>query len=259
MNENRFAHLYSFLDLTSLNDTDHPEQIGRWTSDWVKVWERSEGQLKPAAICVFAPLVPFVLQHLGGMNVPVAAVTGNFPTGKAPQFLKAAETQYALEQGATEIDLVIDRGYAAAGDWHAIVEEVARVKAAAGSAPLKVILETGQFSDANIIRQMANAALDGGADFLKTSTGKISAGASLQAAEILTQAILDKGNPTTMGVKISGGVREPQQAEEYVTLVQRLRGRAVSPRDFRIGASGLAGTLASGFFGETAETPKTGY
>lgn len=259
MEEKRSAFLYQFLDITSLNDTDHPEQIGKWTKEWVQLWERSEGLLTPAAICVFAPLVPYVIRHLGGMKIPVAAVTGNFPTGKAPQFLKVAETQYALEQGASEIDLVIDRGYAASGQWHAITEEVARVKAAAGNAALKVILETGQFSDPEIIRQMAKAALEGGADFLKTSTGKISAGASLQAAEILTQAVLEKGNASALGIKISGGVREPQQAEAYLALVENMRGMTLTTQNFRIGASGLAGTLASDFFGVSSEASKTGY
>lgn len=249
MNREELVKLYQHLDITSLNDTDNPEQIRTWVKGWTDIWEKSNRELKPASICVYAPLVSDVMAALGDMKVPVAAVSGNFPSGKTSPELKAEETRYAVSLGAGEIDMVIDRGWAASGNWEKIRREVQAVKSACGAAILKVILETGQFKEADIIKNMALAALDGGADFLKTSTGKIPEGASEFAARILLDALNQTGR-TNCGLKISGGVRTAEQAEMYRNLVLTLRGEEFyTPRLFRIGASGLAGALADKYFG----------
>jgi deoxyribose-phosphate aldolase len=186
-----------------------------------------------AAICVYPEWVERVL----GAGVPVAAVA-NFPAGEDDPDLAAREAAAAVEAGAREIDVVVPWQAFAAGDDRAIERVVAATRAAIGDGVgLKAILETGSLDGAGAIRAAGEQALAAGADFLKTSTGKVGAGASLAATRVLLEVVRDAGHG---GVKASGGVRSAEQAAEYLALADEVMGAGwATPERFRIGASSL--------------------
>jgi deoxyribose-phosphate aldolase len=190
-----------------------------------------------AAICVYPEWVGRVL----GAGVPVAAVA-NFPAGKDDPDLAAREAAEAVEAGAAEIDVVVPWGPFLAGSDDAIERTVAATRRAIGDGVgLKAILETGSLGDADTIRDVAERALGAGAGFLKTSTGKVGAGASLDATRVLLEVVRDAGHG---GVKASGGVRTAEQAAEYLALADEVMGAGwATPERFRIGASSLVDDL----------------
>ncbi len=210
-----------------------------------------------AAVCVWPRFVPQAKAALARTGIRVATVV-NFPTGTATPEAAAGEAGAALAAGADEIDMVVPWQALKAGDTDAVRDAVRAVKAASGAAPVKAILETGALNDAALIGLAAERALDGGADFLKTSTGKAAAGATPEAAEILLAAIARHGG--TAGFKVSGGVRSLADAAAYLAIADRIMGAGwAGPRHFRIGASGLLDALLAALGDGAAAEDGDGY
>jgi deoxyribose-phosphate aldolase len=231
------------VDLTSLGTDDTPALIT------ALCWEAQQPDpddptVPPvAAVCIYPALLPTALRALQGSGIRVAAVAGAFPSGVADPAAKAAQAAAAVAAGAQEIDLTIDRRPVLAGSPDHAGVEVAAVRAAIGDVPLKVILETGELQDPDLIAATARAAIAAGADMLKTSTGKGFPGATPEAAGILLAAAVEHVE-RPIGVKVSGGVRTVEAALEYLALARKAFGTDnVTPDQFRFGASALLGEL----------------
>ncbi|MDT8878820.1 deoxyribose-phosphate aldolase [Halomonas saccharevitans] len=229
----------ALMDLTSLNDDDTDATIEA-------LCQRARTPAgTPAAICVYPDFVVTAQRALKAHGlqgiVKVATVT-NFPAGGDDIMAAARATRSAAASGADEIDVVFPWRALLAGDEETGRELVAFCKQAAGDAVLKVILETGELKDPALIRRASELALEGGADFLKTSTGKVAVNATLEAAEIMLTAIRDNGGDA--GFKAAGGVRTVEDALAYLKLAERLMGVAwLTPAHFRFGASSLLDDL----------------
>ncbi|MFY0990036.1 deoxyribose-phosphate aldolase [Halomonas sp. C05BenzN] len=229
----------ALMDLTSLNDDDTDERIE-------SLCRRARTPAgTPAAVCVYPAFVTTARRTLKALDlegrVKVATVT-NFPHGSDDVMAAARETREAVAAGADEVDVVFPWRALVAGDEEVGRELVACCHQAAGDAVLKVILETGELRDPALIRRAAELAIAGGADFLKTSTGKVAINATLEAAETLLSAIRDSGRD--IGFKAAGGVRTTEDAEAYLALAERLMGADwITPAHFRFGASGLLDSL----------------
>jgi len=195
-----------------------------------------------AAVCVYPNLVPPALERLQGSGVKVASVATAFPSGQVPTDLKVAEVTRVAEMGADEIDMVIDRGAFLSGHYAKVYDEVRRVKDACGSAHLKVILETGELGTYDNVRRASLLAIAGGADFVKTSTGKIQPAATLPVTLVMLEAIRDVFEETgkRIGMKPAGGIRHAKQAVQTLVLVHETLGPEwLTPDLFRFGASSL--------------------
>ena len=237
--------IYSCIDLTTLNTTDTREDIWQFT-DKVNKFEGSNPLIKNvAAICVFPNLVKTVKESLTA-NVKIASVCAGFPSSQTFIEVKIAETALAVADGADEIDIVLNLGLFLNDDIKELCEEIDEIKEACHEAKLKVILETGALETAEKINNASVLALYSGADFLKTSTGKVYTGATLEAAYVMCVAIKNyyKKTGTKKGIKISGGVSTVQDAINYYTIVKETLGEEWCNQDlFRIGTSRLANTL----------------
>lgn len=210
-----------------------------------------------AAVCLWPRFVAQAHGALAHTGIKVATVV-NFPGGDAPLDAVVAETRAALADGADEIDMVVPWKRLLAGDDQAVTETVRTVKAACGGATLKAILETGEIKDAAQIGVAAMRALAGGADFLKTSTGKVPVNATPGAAEILLEAIARAGG--TAGFKAAGGVRTVADAGVYLDLADRIMGPGwAGPKHFRIGASGLLDALLATLGGDATDDDEDDY
>lgn len=210
-----------------------------------------------AAVCLWPRFVPQARRQLAGAPIRIATVV-NFPAGADPLDAVCAEARAALNDGADELDLVAPWRALAAGAPQAVTEAVRAIKDICGPAPLKAILETGALADPGLIRRAAEAALAGGADFLKTSTGKVAVNATPEAAAILLHAIRDSGRD--VGLKPAGGVRTTADAAVYLALCDRIMGAGwAQPQRFRIGASGVLTALIATIDGADAATAATGY
>jgi len=195
-----------------------------------------------AAICVYPAMVRVAREALAGSGVLVASVATGFPSGQTYTDIKLAETRQAVEAGADEIDMVIDRGAFLSGDYATVFDEILAVKAAAGAAHLKVILETGELETYDNVRRASILAMVAGADFIKTSTGKVSPAATLPVTLVMLEAIRDFHRRTgqVVGMKPAGGIRTAKEAIGYlVTLYETLGPRWMTPDLFRFGASSL--------------------
>jgi deoxyribose-phosphate aldolase len=241
----------AMVDLTSLNDDDTPERIAALCAKAVS----PAGPV--AAVCVFPQFVAQANRALDDSWVRVATVV-NFPAGTESPDRVADATRAAIDAGADEIDVVIAVPSALAGDLAPTRTLLTATRAACGTAPMKVILESGLFTDAAALRAVAIAACECGADFLKTSTGKVPQGASLQAAAILLSVIAD--GRMGVGFKASGGVRTVAQAAQYLTLADLLLGvEWARPSTFRFGASGLLDALLGALGYGNAQTGTSAY
>lgn len=230
----------SCIDNTTLNATDNKAQVEAFCRHTLQM-----GHV--AAVCVYPRFVACAKRVLDGSGIKVASVAGAFPHGQLPIGLKTEEVRYAVEQGADEVDIVINRGLLLAGEDKAVCDEVAAMKQACNGRTLKVILETGELSP-TLIRRAAELAIKGGADFIKTSTGKIATGATLEAAEIMLNVIKEKVNfcKKQVGFKAAGGVREPEEALAYAELAKKILGdNYINNQTFRVGASRLTDKLYS--------------
>jgi deoxyribose-phosphate aldolase len=230
--------LLGMLDLTTLNDTDDAAVIRKLAVNAATPVGRV------AALCTWSRLIGDALASLAGTGVPVAAVA-NFPAGEPDIAVAAAQTAQAVAAGAGEVDVVFPWRAYLAGDRTTPLALVRACRAACGGAHLKVILETGQLATPERIREAATIAIEGGAHFLKTSTGKTQPGATLAAADVMLDAIGDaQTRGLRIGFKASGGVRTMAEATDYLALYERRFGAgSAQPAVFRIGASQLVHEL----------------
>ena len=242
----------SLLDLTNLKDDCTPEQI-------VSLCARAQTAFGPtAAICIW-PRFVMQARTLLGPNSPVRIATVvNFPAGDAKIEDVLAETRDAVADGADDIDLVIPYRALMAGNEHAVTDMVTAVKAACGSAILKTILETGELKAKNLIRKASDLSIAAGADFIKTSTGKVGVNATLEAADIMLQAIRDSRKK--VGFKPAGGIANVMDASLYLRLADTILGEDWAiPSTFRFGASGLLDDIIAVLSGERSATNTSGY
>lgn len=239
--------LMELIDLTSLNGNDTRKSIQELCHKAVHYSNNIRPSTIPA-VCVFPVFIEECIRRLKNTQIRVATVVGGFPAGQVPLEAKIFETKLALEKGAGEIDMVINRGYILENNDARTIEEVSKVKEACGNKPLKVILETGELGTVRNIRKASELALLGGADFLKTSTGKHNVGATMMAFAVMLDTIqeyfLETGKKA--GIKAAGGISEVAEAYRYYRLVEDVLGTSwLNPDKFRIGASRLAGKLVS--------------
>ena len=230
------------MDLTTLEGKDTPGRVAQLCRKAITPDARDTTLPSVAAVCVYPSLVESAKRALAGNTVKVASVATGFPSGQTSLEVKVAETREAIAAGAEEVDMVIDRGAFLGGRYAEVAAEIRLVKAACGQAHLKVILETGELGTYDNVRRASMLAMEAGADFIKTSTGKVVPASTLPVALAMLQATRDFEDRTgrRVGVKVAGGIRTAKQALQYLVLVKEIRGdEYLSPRSFRIGASTL--------------------
>lgn len=238
--------VFSCIDNTTLNATDNDlsvEAFCRRTKDM-----RLSDGTTVAAVCVYPMFVSIAKRTLEGSGIKIASVAGAFPHGQLPLSLKVEEVRRAVDDGADEIDIVINRGLLLAGNDDAVRDEVRAMKDACQGATLKAILETGELPSPAIIQRASELAIAGGADFIKTSTGKIAQGATLEAAETMLNVVKRnvKFNKKRVGFKAAGGIRTPEEALAYAEMAKKTVGDDyINNQTFRIGASRLTESLYS--------------
>jgi deoxyribose-phosphate aldolase len=238
----------SCIDLTSLEGTDTGVKIFSMCEHAHSFSGQDSGLPDVAAVCFYLPFVAQARKHLEGTGVKVATVAGAFPHGQAPTEIKRAEVEYAVNAGAHEVDVVIARGYMLANKCSEMQAQLEAMRAAAGNTTLKIILETGELETVYKIRRASEIALNAGADFLKTSTGKTKPAATPEAVLIMLDTIKEFYEKTgkMVGIKPSGGIAEPDDAIKYYLLVKEILGDAwLNKKYFRIGASRLADKVAA--------------
>jgi deoxyribose-phosphate aldolase len=236
----------SMVDLTTLEGADTPGKVRALCAKGMHPDPGDTSVPKVAAICVYSDLVAEAVRALKGSGVGVASVATAFPSGRSPLEAKLADTRQAVDDGATEIDMVIDRGAFLTGDYDKVYDEIVAVKAECGEAHLKVILETGELVTYDNVRRASWLAMMAGADFIKTSTGKMSPAATLPVTLVMLEAVRDFRARTgrQVGVKAAGGIRTTKDAIKYLVLVNETAGPDwLTPEWFRIGASSLLNDL----------------
>jgi deoxyribose-phosphate aldolase len=229
-------------DLTTLEGKDTEGKVRALCAKGLRPDPSDPSIPHVAAICVYPAMVPVAREALGDSGVHIASVATGFPSGQTFTDVKLAETRQAVEAGADEIDMVIDRGAFLSGDYATVFDEIVAVKAAAGDAHLKVILETGELETFDNVRRASVLAMAAGADFIKTSTGKVEPAATLPVTLVMLEAIRDFHRRTgaVIGMKPAGGIRTAKDAIGYlVTLYETLGPRWMTPDLFRFGASSL--------------------
>ena len=230
------------MDLTTLEGADTPGKIAAVCSKAVRPDPVDRTIPSVAAVCVYPSLVPVAKERLAGTGVKVAAVSTYFPSGQAPLDVKLRDVHDAVELGADEIDMVIDRGAFLSGRYAKVYDEVVKVKEACGEAHLKVILETGELGTYDNVRRASLLAMAAGADFIKTSTGKVSPAATLPVTLCMLEVIRDVHDETglVIGMKPAGGIRTAKQAIQYLCVLNETLGTTwMTPDLFRFGASSL--------------------
>jgi deoxyribose-phosphate aldolase len=230
------------MDLTTLEGADTPGKVAALSAKAVRPKPGDPSIPSVAAVCVYPSMVRAAADHVRGSTVKVASVATAFPSGQTFTAVKVAETGAAVAAGADEIDMVIDRGAFLSGDYQKVYEEIRAVKEASGRAHLKVILETGELGTYDNVRRASILAMAAGADFVKTSTGKVTPAATLPVSLVMMEAIRDFGRETgeTVGFKPAGGIRTAKQAIQYLVLLHETLGPDwLTPERFRLGASSL--------------------
>ena len=251
-NKEVYKQCLSLIDLTSLNGTDTDADIITLVNKVNNFPANFPTTPNVAAICVYPSLVPVVVEQLT-QKVEIASVAAGFPASQTFIEVKVAETAMAVMEGATEIDVVISIGKFLEQKYQDVYEELSEIKAACREARLKVILETGALPDASSIKTAAILAMASGADFIKTSTGKIPVAATLEATYIMCQAIKEWHEKTGQKVsyKAAGGIVTADDAVQHYTIVKEILGAEwLNNSMFRIGASRLANNLLSGIEGK---------
>lgn len=232
----------SMMDLTTLAGSDTRGKVTQLCNKAKLLHAQDPSLPQVAAVCVYPTMVKHAKQCVKGTNINVAAVATAFPSGQAPKKVKIADTKFAVSEGADEIDMVISRGKFLAGEYNFVFDEIAAVKEACGKAHLKVILETGEIGTYDRVRKASDIAMHAGADFIKTSTGKISPAATPQVTLVMLEAIRDFYYDTgkMIGMKPAGGIRTAKQAIQYLVILRETLGEAwLTPNYFRFGASSL--------------------
>jgi deoxyribose-phosphate aldolase len=236
----------SMVDLTTLEGADTQGRVASLCIKAMRPDPSDASVPSVAAVCVYPDLVAHARSVLGDSPVGVASVATAFPSGRASLHVKLMDVREAVDAGATEIDMVIDRGAFLSGRVGQVFDEVVAVKQACGDAHLKVILETGELVTYDNVRRASWIAMLAGADFIKTSTGKLSVNATLPTALVMLEAVRDFGEKTgqRVGVKVAGGIRNTKDAMRYLVVVNETVGSAwLSPDYFRFGASSLLNDL----------------
>ncbi|WP_456093833.1 deoxyribose-phosphate aldolase [Ornithinimicrobium avium] len=236
----------SMIDLTTLEGADTPGKVRGLCTKALSPLPSDPSTPRPAAVCVYGDMVATARATLGASDVKVAAVATAFPSGRASLPVKLADTRYAVEAGADEIDMVIDRGAFLSGDHVTVFEQIVAVKEACGDARLKVILETGELVTYDNVRRASWLAMLAGADFIKTSTGKVAPAATLPVTVVMLEAVRDWLALTgrMVGVKPAGGIRTSKDAIKFLVAVNEVAGEAwLSDEWFRFGASSLLNDL----------------
>jgi len=230
------------MDLTTLEGADTPGKVRAMCAKAMVPDPTEPSVPHVAAVCVYPSLVATARRALRGSAVNVASVATAFPSGQAPLDVKLADVRAAVEAGADEIDMVIDRGASLSGRIGRVYEEVVAVKDACGDAHLKVILETGELGSYDAVRKASLVAIAGGADFIKTSTGKVTPAATLPVTLCMLEVIRDVHDETglVIGMKPAGGIRTAKQSVQYLCLLHETLGPDwLTPDLFRFGASSL--------------------
>jgi len=230
------------MDLTTLEGADTPGKVAALCSKGIRPDPADPSVPSVAAICVYPAMIRPAVEHLRGTDVRVASVATAFPSGQSFLDVKLAETKEAVAAGADEIDMVIDRGAFLSGGYQKVYDEIVRIKEACGSAHLKVILETGELGSYDNVRRASILAMAAGADFIKTSTGKIQPAATPAVTLVMMEAVRDFHRETgrSVGLKAAGGIRTAKQAVQYLVLLYETLGPDwMTPNRFRLGASSL--------------------
>ena len=230
------------MDLTTLEGRDTPGKIRALCAKAIHPQPGDPSIPSVAAVCLYPTLIPEAKDALKGSTVKVASVATAFPSGQTFRDIKIAEVKEAVAVGADEIDMVIDRGAFLSGDYASVFDEVVEIKDACGDAHLKVILETGELGTFDQVRRASILAMAAGADFIKTSTGKVQPAATLPVTLVMLEAIRDfeKATGRAVGMKPAGGIRTAKEAVQYlVVLYETLGPRWMTPDRFRFGASTL--------------------
>src|SRR5881392_352178 len=233
----------SMIDLTTLEGADSPGKVKQMCYKAKHLHDTLPDIPHVAAVCVYPTLVKIAKDELNGSGINVAAVATGFPSGQYPLNVKLDDTRFAVGEGADEIDMVISRGHFLAGDYNYVFDEIAAVKEACGDAHLKVILETGELSTLDNVRRASDIAMYAGADFIKTSTGKVVPAATLPVTLVMLEAIRDHFYETgiRIGMKPAGGIRTAKQSLAYLVMLKETLGDDwLTPDLFRFGASTLA-------------------
>ena len=229
-------------DLTTLEGADTPGKVAALASKAIRPDPSDLSVPSVAALCVYPNLVPTAVERLRDSGVKVASVATAFPSGQSPLEGKLDEVRWVVQHGADEVDMVIDRGAFLSGRYAKVYDEIVKVKEASGEAHLKVILETGELGTYDSVRRASLLAIAAGADFIKTSTGKLSSAATLPVALVMLEAIRDVFEETgrRVGFKPAGGIRNAKQAVQHLVLVHETLGVDwLTPDLYRFGASSL--------------------
>ena len=233
----------NMIDLTTLEGKDTPGKVRQMCYKAIHLHDSFPGLPTVAAVCVYPSMVGLAKSMVKDSGVKVASVSTAFPSGQAPLDVKITDTKYAVDQGADEIDMVISRGKFLAGEYAFVFDEIAQIKEVSGQARLKVILETGELATLDNVRKASDLAIYAGADFIKTSTGKIQPAATMQVTYTMLMAIRDYYDETgiMIGMKPAGGISNSKLALHNLVMVKELLGDEWLTNEwFRFGASSLA-------------------
>jgi deoxyribose-phosphate aldolase len=255
-NKELLKQIFSLIDLTTLSEQDNLVNVGQLCDKVNQMSEVFPDMPSVAAICIYPELVSIVKEKLDNPLISIASVGGGFPASQTYTNIKVMEIEQAIEQGAEEIDMVLPVGKFLMNDLEYVSYEIQVIKERVGSVHLKVILETGSLKDFSLIRKASLLAIEAGADFIKTSTGKISPGATPEAMAIMCCAIRDYYMRTgkKIGIKPAGGISDTQTALLYYHIVKEILGDEWLNRErFRIGASRLANRILGEFFDKGAD------
>ncbi len=236
----------SMIDLTTLEGKDTPGKVKQLCYKAIHPHDQLKGLPKVAAVCVYPTYVSLAKKELKGSGIAVASVATAFPSGQSSLKTKLSDTLFAVDQGADEIDMVISRGEFLAGNYEFVFDEIAAIKEACGKAHLKVILETGELDTLDNVRKASELAMHAGADFIKTSTGKIQPAATLPVTYVMLDAIKDFYLKTgkMIGMKPAGGISNSKIALQYLVMLNEVLGEKwMNKNYFRFGASSLANDI----------------
>jgi len=236
----------SMIDLTTLEGKDSKGKVHAMCRKAIKPMESDNSIPHVAAVCVYPSLIKYAKEIVAGSGVKVASVATSFPSGQSPLKLRIEEVRTAISLGADEVDMVISRGEFLSGNFEYTFRDVSEIKHVCGDTHLKVILETGELETYDNVRKASLIAMMAGADFIKTSTGKVQPAATLPVTLVMLEAIRDFYNETgrIVGMKPAGGIRNTKEAISYLVLVKETLGDLwLTPDLFRIGASSLLNDL----------------
>lgn len=236
----------NMIDLTTLEGKDTEGKVRQMCYKAMHPHDELAGLPTVAAVCVYPTFVGLAKKELGNSGVKVASVATAFPSGQSTRDIKIKDTKFAVDNGADEVDMVISRGEFLAGNYNYVFDEIAEVKQACGAARLKVILETGELSTLDNVRRASEIAMRAGADFIKTSTGKIQPAATQPVTLVMLEAIRDYYYETgvMIGMKPAGGISTAKAALNYLVMVNETLGNAwMNNHWFRFGASSLANDI----------------